>query len=75
MTACGAAMSDEERVGVQRRAVRGQSWIVSSLHYRFLLHSVSAYDHITANLPDTIRTQKSNVVELSEYSGGGPRGK
>ena len=36
---------------------------------------VSAYDHITANLPDTIRTRKSNVVELVEYSGGGPRGK
>ena len=37
--------------------------------------SVSAYDHITANLPDTIGTRKSNVVELAEYSGGGPRGK
>ena len=36
---------------------------------------ISAYDHITANLPDTIRTRKSNVVELAEYSGGGPRGK
>ena len=66
---CGHAQNNRRQEATNERLCRVH-FVCDSLH-----HLISAYDHITANLPDTIGTRKSNVVELAEYSGGGPRGK
>ena len=58
------------RVGTGASVTR----FLSKDYQLYLQHCTSAYDHITANAPDTIGTQKLNVVELAEVLWRGTHG-